>query len=250
MQTETANNFYPQQSLLKSILLHILPGVLVTLGFILCKQWLGPSSYPPLLAFLLAILLIDLPVMWGIMLYEGWKQNGRFSLDRVVLYREKLSWRMFTLVFASTFVVAFMLIPFAIPVTDFLIAHTFSWLPGWMFLDEQSQYQAYAKDVLVSIFTFQLVLTGIVLPWTEELYFRGYLLPRITRYRKWSPVISGLLFGLYHSWQAFGFASVFLLGTLLGYVVWWQRDIRLSISLHIVSNAFARLVFLFAALAM
>jgi len=241
---------FPQQSLLKSILLHILPGGLVTLGFVLFKPWLDSSGYPPLLAFLLAILLIDLPVMWGIMLYEGWKQNGRLSLNKVVLYREKMPLGKFIVIFISAFVAAFVLITLASPVTEILSARVFNGLPQWIFLDEQTQYQGYTKSVLVVTFLFQLVLTGLVLPWTEELYFRGFLLPRITRYGKWAPLIGGLLFGLYHSWQPFGFVSVFLLGTVLGYVVWWKRDIRLSTGLHIVANVFSRLMALFAVLTM
>jgi len=89
-----------------------------------------------------------------------------------------------------------------------------------------------------------------VLAWIEELNFRGYLLPRITRYGTWTPLIGRVLFRLYHGWQMFGFVGVFLLGTVLGYVVWWRCDIRLSISLHIAANALTRLVFLFAALSM
>ncbi|MBN2499254.1 MAG: CPBP family intramembrane metalloprotease [Anaerolineales bacterium] len=247
MQKENA---YPQQSLLKSTGLHILPGALVTLGFILFKPLLDASGYPPLFAFLLAILFVDLPVMWGILLYEGWKKNGRLSLDGVVLFRDKLTWKRFLLVFIGAFVVAYLLIMLAAPLTNILTTSVFSRLPEWMFLEEQSQYQAYAKNVLIMVFTFQLVLTGVVLPWTEELYFRGYLLPRITRYGKWVPLIGGVLFGLYHSWQMFGFFSVFLLGVVLGYVVWKTRDIRLSISLHVAANAFARLAFLLAAIAM
>jgi len=250
MQTTSPTNSYPQQSLLKSIVLHILPGALVTLGFITFKPLLNSSGYPPVLAFLLAILLIDLPFMWGVMLYEGRKLNGQFSLDQVVLYREKVPWRLFIAIFIGAFLVAFFLISLANPVTEFLKTNVFSGLPQWMFLDEQTQYQVYTKDVLILIFTFQLILTGIVLPWTEELYFRGYLLPRITRYGKWTPLIGGMLFGLYHGWQIYGFVGVFLLGAVLGYVVWWKRDIRLSISLHILANAFTRLAFLFAALTM
>jgi membrane protease YdiL (CAAX protease family) len=247
MQTE---NTFPQQSLLKSTILHILPGVLVTLGFVVFKPLLDLSGYPPLMAFLLAILLVDLPVMWSILLYAGWKQNGRLSLDGVILYREKLTWKKFIAVFIGAFVVAYVLIMLAASLTEILTTKLFSGLPEWLFLEEQSQYLAYAKNVLVAVFTFQLVLTGILLPWTEELYFRGYLMPRISRYGKWTPLIGGLLFGLYHCWQPFGFVSVFLLGTMLGYVIWWQRDIRLSISLHVVANVFARLAFLLAALAM
>ena len=247
MQTKSA---YPQQSIWKSIALHVLPGALVTIGFIVLKPLLDSSGYPPLLAFLLAVLLIDLPLMWGIMLWEGWKQNGRLTLAGVVLYREKLPWRRFFVIFIGAFILAYLMIMLVTPLTDLLTVHIFSRLPDWMFLEKQSQYQAYTKSVLIAVFSLQLFLTGIVLPWTEELYFRGYLLPRISRYSKFAPLIGGLLFGLYHSWQAFAYFSVFLLGVILGFFVWWKRDIRISISLHIAANAIARLMFLFAALAM
>lgn len=250
MHTTSPTNSYPQQSLWKSIVLHLLPGALVTLGFIGLEPFLNSSGYPPLLAFLLAILLIDIPFMWGVMLYEGRRLNGRFSLGQVVLYRDKVSWKSFPVIFIGAFLAAFFLISLANPVAEILKVQVFSGLPQWMFLDKQSQYQIYARDVLIAIFTFQLILTGIVLPWTEELYFRGYLLPRITRYGKWTPLIGGVFFGLYHGWQIYGFVGVFFLGVVLGCVVWWKRDIRLSIRLHILANAFTRLMFLFAALTM
>ena len=84
----------------------------------------------------------------------------------------------------------------------------------------------------------------------EELYFRGYLLPRLSRYGRWAPLLGGLFFGLYHVWQLFGFPTVFLLGTVLGYVVWWKQDIRISIGLHAFANALTRLMLMLAALAM
>ncbi|NOH02816.1 MAG: CPBP family intramembrane metalloprotease [Chloroflexi bacterium] len=239
-----------QHTLLQSFLLHITPGTLATVAFIALKPILDSVGYPPLLAFLLAILLIDLPVLLGIMLYEGDKLNGRLSLNGVVLYREKVSWGMFALVFIGAFVVVYLLITLITPINTFLTERLFSGLPKWIFLEEQSQYLAYTKNILVITFTFQLVVTGIILPWAEELYFRGYLLPRISRYGSWTPLIGGLFFGLYHSWQPFGFLTVFLLGTALGYIVMWKRDIRLSISLHVFANVFARLAFLMVALSM
>jgi membrane protease YdiL (CAAX protease family) len=241
---------FSQHSLLKSILLHILPGVLTTLAFIAIKPLLSSSGNPPLLAFLLAVLFVDLPVQLGIMLVEGKKLNGRLSLDGVVLYRDKVSWKTFALVFVGAFVVVFLLMTLVAPITAFLTDTLFSGLPDWMFLEEPTQYAAYAKQIVIAVFVFQLVLTGVALPWVEELYFRGYLLPRIARYGAWAPLVGGLLFGLYHGWQLFGFVTVFLLGAALGYIVWWKRDIRLSISLHVFANAIARLMFLMAAVAM
>lgn len=239
-----------QQSLPKSFLLHILPGALVTICFVLLKPLLDSTGFPPLLAFLVVILFIDIPVLLGIMFFEGRKQNGKFSLLGVVLYREKTPWGKFALIFIGAFAAVYALITLIAPANVFLTANLFSWLPKWMFLEEQSQYLAYAKNILVITFVIQLIVTGIFLPWVEELYFRGYLLPRISRYKWWAPVFSGLCFGLYHSWQLYGFLTVFLLGTALGYLVMWRQDIRLSIGLHVCANIFARLAFLLAALSM
>jgi membrane protease YdiL (CAAX protease family) len=250
MNNSTLSQPSDQHPLVKSFLLHVTPGVLVTVVFLLLKPLLDSTGYPPLLAFLLAVLLVDIPFMLGVMLNEGKRLNGRFSLEGVVLYREKVSWKTFFLAFVGAFVVVYILIMLATPISAFLTESLFSGLPDWIFLEEQTQYEAFAKNILVVVFTLQLVLTGIILPWVEEFYFRGYLMPRISRYGKWAPLLGGLFFGLYHIWQLYSFPTVFLLGVALGYVVWWKKDIRLSISLHVFANTLGRLMFLMAALAM
>jgi len=247
ISTPTTSDF-PQQSLLKSVGLHVLPGALTTVAFLIFKPLLDSSGFPPLLAFLLAVLLVDLPILLGVMLSEGKKQNGRYSLEGVVLYRDKVSWKTFALVFVGAFVVIYVLMMVMTPVSSFLTEAVFSGLPDWMFLEEPTQYQAYAKNVLMVVFTLQLILTGVALPWVEELYFRGYLLPRLSRYGRWAPLLGGLFFGLYHVWQLFGFPTVFLIGAALGYVVWWKRDVRISISLHVFNNALMILMALMLAL--
>lgn len=73
--------------------------------------------------------------------------------------------------------------------------------------------------------------------------------PRLARFGALAPLPSGLFFGLYHSWQPYSFATVFLLGSGLSYVVWWKRDIRLGIGLHVLANSIARLAYLAAVLA-
>ena len=239
-----------QHRLVKSLLLHITPGALVTVAFILLKQLLDSTDYPPLLAFLLAVLLVDIPFMVGVMLKEGKKLNGHTGLKGVVLYREKISWKTFAWVFVAAFIVLYLLIMLSSPINSVLAERGFSWLPDWFFLDNADMYEGYSKNVLVFVFTLHLLITGILLPWVEELYFRGYLMPRIARYKNWTPIISGLLFGLYLSWQMFGFVGVSLLGAGLASVVWWKKDIRLSISLHVFANTLIRVFLLFSILAM
>lgn len=223
--------------------------MLVTVGFILLKPALDPSGYPPLFAFLLVMLFINIPVLLGILLFEGKRLNGKLSLEGVVIFREKLGWKAFTIIFVGAFVALFLLITVAMPVSNYLTESVFSGLPSWMFMEEQTQYGNYGKNVLLVTFTLQLVITGVILPWVEELYFRGYLLPRLGRFGAFAPLVGGLLFGLYHSWQPFGFLTVFLLGTGLGYVIWWKRDIRLGIGLHVFANALMRVFLLLSIIA-
>lgn len=250
MAINRQNQILIQHSLIKSLILHILPGLVVTIAFVLFKSVLDSSGYPPLFAFLLVMLLIDLPMLLGIMLVEGKKLNGRFSLNGVVLYREKVSWGTFALIFISSFIALLILITLVTPINNFLAERLFFGLPKWVFLDEQSQYMPFPKSVLIITMALQLVMTGVVMPWVEELYFRGFLLPRMSRYGVWTPLIGGLFFGLYHSWQLYGFFTIFLLGSALGFVVWWKQDIRLTISMHVFANSLSRLGFLIMAISM
>jgi membrane protease YdiL (CAAX protease family) len=241
----------PQQhSLLGSLGLHILPGALTTIAFLLLKPLLEPLGYPPLLAFLLAVLLVDLPVLLGVLFVAGKRHNGRYSLDGVVVYREKVSWKAFALIFVGAFVVVYIAVMAMTPISQLLQEHAFSWMPEWMLLDEQTQYEAYDKTTLLVTFGLQLILTGVILPWVEELYFRGYLLPRLSHYGWWAPLLGGLFFGLYHVWQLYGFPTVALLGMALGYVAVWKRDIRIPVSLHVFANGLMRVMLLIVALAM
>lgn len=246
------NDFSPsiQQSFLKSLLLHILPGVFIASIFVMLQPWVEGIGYPPLLGFLLGVLLGGIPFMIAVLLIEGKKKNGRFSLAGVVLYRDKVSWKTFAAVFAGMFVLLYLLIMVATPVSAYFKETLFSFLPEWMFLDEQTQYMVYPKNILITVFSLHLIITGIILPGVEELYFRGYLLPRISRFGRFAPVVGGVLFGLYHVWQWFDFPVVALLGVGLSFVVWWKKDLRLSIALHILANIISRLMFLMIALAM
>ena len=230
--------------------MHILPGILVTGAFLLFKPLLDSSGYPPLLAFLLAVLLVGLPFPIGVMLFKGKKLNGHYSLKGVLGYREKIPWKTFTWVFIAAGVAAYGLLVLAAPLSTALQGSLFSWLPDWMILEEQTQYGVFPKNVLLVTFSLQLVVTGVLLPWVEEMYFRGYLLPRISRFGKAAPLLGGIFFGLYHVWQLYGFVSVLFLGVLLGYLVWWKRDLRLSISMHIFANALAVVMSLLLVLTM
>ena len=241
----TSSTEYPQHSVLASIGLHIIPGILLTAVFILLKPLIANIGYPPLLAFILAVLLVDIPFQLGVMYYQGKKLNGRYTLQGIVLYREKTPWLQFLIIFLVGIVLLFGISTLAMPVNSFLSQGMFSWLPDWIFLNDAAQYEAYSQGTLLVTFTLFLIVTGIALPWVEELYFRGFLMPRMSRFNAWTPIFSALLFALYHVWQLFDFTTIFLSGLVFAFAVWWKRDVRLGISLHVFANVLARIMIFF-----
>jgi len=111
-----------------------------------------------------------------------------------------------------------------VPLDGFVAQTVFSWLPDWFFGGGLNQYPRLA--LLVTFFPL-LLIRGIAAPIIEELYFRGYLLPRMSGLKGWALLVHVLLFSLYHfftPWQAIT-RIVALLS--LGYTVWWKMYLNL-----------------------
>jgi uncharacterized protein len=236
-----------QHSIERSIVLHLLPGALITLFFALTAPVARDLGFPSLLAILLAIPFVLIPFELGYLLREGRRRNGRGSLEGVVLYRERIPGWQFALLVVGLFLwsaVAFGLIAL---LDAPLIEALFRWLPDWFFLDED--LSAYARPVLLATWVLGLVANGLAAPIVEELYFRGYLLPRISRFGGWAPLMNTVLFSLYHfftPWQ--------LLGRILAllpmvYAVWWRRNIYIGMAVHCLGNTVTMLALLPAILA-
>ena len=92
-----------------------------------------------------------------------------------------------------------------------------------------------------------LLLNELAGPIVEELYFRGHLLPRISRLGRWAPLLNVLLFSLYHFWTSLMFFSRVVLLVPMVHGVWWKRNIYLGMIAHCLLNLIGTLV-LFAQL--
>lgn len=82
----------------------------------------------------------------------------------------------------------------------------------------------------------------------EELYYRGYLLPRVSRLGKWAPLINTVLFSLYHFTSLWQNPSRIIAFLPMVYAVWWKRNIYLGILVHcalIVFNSLGILALFF-----
>lgn len=232
----------PQQPILQSIVLHLLPGILATLVYVIAAPFLNSLGYPSNFAFLLAGLFVLVPFELGFLFHQGKKRNGTLSLNGIVLYREPMPLKQYVLFATTLFVYAnFILVVVYPPIAQVLIKTLFFWLPDWFFLSLSLEY---SKSVLLTTALLGLFINGFVAPITEELYLRGYLLPRISRLKAWAPLINATLHSVYHFWMPWQVPGLILMGFPAAFAVWWKRNIYLGIILHIVGNVLGSIVML------
>ena len=89
-----------------------------------------------------------------------------------------------------------------------------------------------------------MLANGIVGPVVEELYFRGYLLPRIAWLGRWAPVLNTVLFSLYHFFTPWANVGRIVALLPMVYTAWWKRNIYLSMAVHVLWNLGAMMLLL------
>lgn len=226
-------NTISQHSLAETIAYHLLPGVVILAGYVLITPFLRNAGLPSAMGISLIVLLVLIPLELGILYWQGKKRNGKFSLEGIVLNREKTPALQFALLtFAALFgaVLFFALLGWL----DKILLTLFAWLPNWFFINEDMS--VYSKTIQFVNWLGIFLITGILAPYVEELYFRGFLLPRMAWMKSWAPVAEAFLFALYHFWSPWQLVTRFLAVLPLVYIVNRKRDLRIGVAAHWLLN--------------
>ncbi len=216
----------------QSIVLHLLPGILIGAFYFAIAQPIRNLGYPSLAALILADIVVLIPLL-GILIYQG-KRIGTNSLKGIVLYRQRIPLWQYLIWVPVIFVSSGLIITILAPVTSYLET-LFSWFPEALRLDMGLSGE-YSKSVLIVTYLFAFVFIVLVAPIIEELYFRGYLLPRMPHLKGWTPIVHSALFALFHTWTPWqAFARTFGVLPLI-YIVQSKRNIYLGIIAHCLLN--------------
>ena len=230
-----------QHSAARTVMLHLLPGALITAFYAGAAPVVRNLGFPSLMAIFLAIGFVLIPFELGYLIYQARKKGT--TLGGLVLYRQPVSPGQFVALviglLAWSGICAVLLFP---PLDGFFMENGFSWLPEWFFFAED--FTRYSTAALLITWTFGLVVNGIAGPVVEEMYFRGYLLPRISRLGAWAPLLNTVLFSLYHFFTPWLNVSR-IIGLLpMVYAAWWKRSIYVSMAVHVLGNAIPMLFLL------
>ena len=229
-----------QHGLVTSVLLHLFPGALLIAFVIATAPWFAGFGIPAPFVLFIGIPIVIVPVELGVLFWHAKRTTGSFRLGAgTVGYRQRLPRRQLlrlTALLVGWFLVIFL---FSTAVVDPILAERlFAWLP-----DTVLQFSTFDDGgvepstlMVVLLIMTAVVFNGVVGPVVEELYFRGYLLPRISRLGRGAPILNTVLFSLYHFWTPWQNPAR-IIGILpMTWMVWRKRALSIGLATHVTIN--------------
>jgi hypothetical protein len=133
------------------------------------------------------------------------------------------------------FVASAALIVALTPISTWIFDAWFSWVPEtYLITPDLSRF---SRATLVVSYLLFFVVIVVAVPIVEELYFRGYLLPRLSHYGRWAPLLHSALFALFHVWTPW-LAVARTIGLLpLILIVSRKRNIYVGMIAHMLANS-------------
>jgi len=221
--------------------LHLLPGAAVMAAYVLLAPALARYGVPTDATLLLAFLVGGWPVMLGVMARA--RRRGDVPL---VPWRQRLPWWEYAAWLVALTAIAFGALFTLGPVGGKLQAALFGWLPAWLRGEAVPGAPAASAAMLRATLIANLVVDGLANPIVEELYFRGYLLPRLAALGRAAPLVNAALFALGHLWQPWNAPLIFAIVLVEAYAVRWRRSVGISILAHCAGNSLGAIMSLAA----
>lgn len=219
-----------KHSFKKSIILHLLPGILMGALYFLIRLPIQKLGFPSIFALTLAGMVTIVPFELGYLLYQGKKAAGKVTLEGVISYRKPILWWEYIVWVIVVFLAIGLIFTIFKPVEEFLQEQLFFWVPR---LDNGLSGDYSQRNLTITYVLFLIVIV-VVGPWVEELYFRGYLLPRIPG--KMPLLFHSFLFALYHVFTPWMILTRTVGLLPLIYAV-RKKNINIGIISHILLNS-------------
>jgi membrane protease YdiL (CAAX protease family) len=244
--TTYKTNMPKEMSLPKIMCMIFIPTSILTIAYIITGSL--QHAIPSLLLFYICATLILFPIEIGVVLNASKKEFGSYSLKSAFTNYDKMSWWKILIYGSLLFAFAGIMSVTVAPLENKLFASISNKLmqsiPAYFDWNNIEYLKQYPKDILLLTFVGYFIFNVIVGPITEELFFRGYLTSKISRYGNFAPLIITILFSLYHFWLPFNNLfriSVFLPAAL---VAWRKKNIYISMALHCMCNLLTSVSFI------
>jgi len=223
-----------------------LPSTLVLLLYLMALNL--RETIPPLLSWLLIGIFVLLPFELIVILRASKIEYGRYNLKSALIYSNPLTTRKLLIEALVYFCIAGAIATMLEGAEARILTSTiFKFMPDYFKLEDIiNQTTQYSSTMILLTGLFYLFANAFILPIVEELYFRGYLMPRIERYGKLAPLIITILFSLYHFWAPW--SNIMRILAIFPYTnsVFKNKNVYIGILVHCAINIVSSASLLYA----
>lgn len=223
----------------------LLPSGFAFLGFRFVLPWFVSNGYPKVLLWgIIASIMLLIFSMIGLYLVSNESKKLKVSIwDRLLLNKiTTKQWLICSGIMIIGIIVSVSTTPFIGTFINLTGLSIPDYMPFWLNpsintvetdLEVLSpNYPLKGNHLIVIIMAITLLLNILA----EEIYFRAWLLPKMQVFGKWSWVMNGLLFALYHTFQLWLFPTIIIVSLATSLTVYISKSILPAFVIHLVSN--------------
>lgn len=229
------NDSLQKHTVPQSIALHVGPGILIALCYFLLAIPVSSAGFPTVAALILAAIIVLIPVELGIVYWEKRRQAAK-SFANVIMYQKKLPAVQIILFVLIVTLITGLIFKLLDPVGKFIDDLLFGFYTDAYRLDFGMSGE-YSKTILIITYSVGFVVLAVIAPIVEEIYFRGYLLPRVPDLKGFSVLFHSFLFAVYHFWTPWMIITRTIGVFPLAFVVKKKENILIAMISHILINS-------------
>ena len=217
-------------------MLSLLPGILYVILALIITPAILLLGFPTLFVLILTDIIVIVLLELSILLFISKKKANKYSLKNVVPYTKKMPVLHFIGYLVVLIVYGYLISMLLSPISVIMKESLFSWMPE-VFLTEAINPTSFSLTILLITAIFAFIIIGVAVPIVEELYFRGFLMSRISRLGKiWAPLTIVILWSIYHFWAPWNVLTFIVLYFPIAWVVISTENVYLSIITHSFAN--------------
>jgi len=194
----------------QAILLQVLPGLPAIGLYLLLARWLGE----PILALYLSILFAEVPATWAIMIVIARRESGRAAIPALFPWRSRPTFGPLVAKGLGLALLSLLLMgSLTVAIAEPLRLALFGWVPEWAVMNPAAGLDDMSVRSQVAVVVLGFTSATVVGGMTQELFARGFLLPRTAHLGALAPVLNAGAFAMLHlaspwSWPVFFLISL------------------------------------------
>ncbi len=219
----------------KLMLFHVLPGIAALPVFIFTLSLFAGTGVPTMAALFISILIAEAPVSWYLMVRAVRAEGKAVTAANLFPWRAlQRTWKLVAIGLPLAIVGMILVFGVATTLEPVIISTLFSWVPDWMILEAgPAGMEGASRTGLMLVWLLSGVVGVGIGGVTQELYHRGFLLPRSGAMGALSVPFNALMFALVHLAAPWGWPFFFLGSLLWAAAVYRWKAVQFGLAGHV-----------------